>query len=257
MNLYKIIVPACFLVAINLFGTWENNTAFGAADKKPSAKKSAPQKKSVANSKKAVKAAPNNSAKAIDNSTKTTTTTNNSDTVTPINAISSPCASTDPMLPSGDAFTSLIIDATGFKLDRSMSPKILRSDGVQVWGSLAKLTDEQYDIIQERGMVSYAKTVEEACANSRAGLRPLIVRAIGTTGGKLCSDVVVADTDAERILVENSKSKFLEVFNIIFVQNEVSPKSDEPKSKESAANDQNSNSIDSNSIDGEKEENAK
>lgn len=252
MNLHKILVPACLLIAINLCGTWEDNTAFGAEDKKPSAEKSATQKQSVANSGKAAKAAPSSSAKTPDNSTKTTTTTNNSDKVAPLTAIPSPGVGTGAMLPSGDAFTSIVIDATGFKLDRSMSPKILRSDGVQVWGSLIKLTDEQYDIIQERGMVAYVKTVEEACANSRAGLRPLIVRAIGTSGGKLCSDVVVADTDAERILVENGKSKFLEAFNVIFVQNEVSTKDDEPKSEESAANDQTSDSIA-----GEKEGNAK
>lgn len=248
MNLHKILVPACLLIAINLCGALEDNTAFGAKDKKSSAKKSAPQKQSATNSE---KAASSNSAKAPDNSTKTTATTNNSDKVAPLTAIPSPVAGTGPMLPPGDAFTSLVIDATGFKLDRSMSPKILRSDGVQVWGSFTKLTDEQYDIIQERGTVAYAKTVEEACTNARAGLRPLIVRAIGTSGGKLCSDVVVADMDAERILVENGKSKFLEAFNVIFVQNEASPKDDEPKSEESA-NDQTSDSIA-----GEKEENAK
>lgn len=238
MSLHRILVPACLLIAFSICGAWEGNPAFGAENKK-----SAPSKQSAAKSEKAAKTTPSNSTKTAENSAKDAASTNSSNATLPA-ATPSPGAGAGPLLPPDGTFTSLVVDATGFKLDRSMSPKILRSDGACVWGSLAKLTDEQYAIIQERGMVAYVKTVEEACANPRAGLRPLIVRATGTAGGKLCSDVVVAAPDAERILVENGKSKFLEAFNVIFVQNEASPNNDKPKSEEStAANDQTPDSI--------------
>lgn len=239
ISLHRILVPACLLIAFSICGAWEGNPAFGAENKKPAAKKSAPAKQSAAKSEKAAKTTPSNSAKAAENSATKDATPTNLPNATPPAATPSPGPGAGPLLLPDGTFTSLVVDATGFKLDRSMSPKILRPDGACVWGSLAKLTDEQYAIIQERGMVAYVKTVEEACANPRAGLRPLIVRATGTAGGKLCSDVVVAAPDAERILVENGKSKFLEAFNVIFVQNEASPNNDKPKSEESAAaNDQ-------------------
>ncbi len=231
MILRKTLFTAFLLIALNVCGALGGTTVFGAENKKPAAKKSAHPKQSAA---KPDKAAPSNSTKAAENSsthtgTQTSPISNHSPAVNP-----SPDVGASQVLPSEDIFTSLIVDVTGFKLDRSMSPKILRSDGVCVWGSLIKLTEEQYAIIQERGMVAYVKTLEEARANSRAGLRPLIVRAIGTNGGKLCSDVIVSDSDAERILVEERKSKFLEVFNVIFVQNELPPKDEKPASDQTS-----------------------
>jgi len=119
-----------------------------------------------------------------------------------------------------DTYTSLVIDATGFKLDKVMGPKILRLDGSEVWGTLKNLKDEDYTMLEERGMVGYVTTIEDARANSRCGPRPLIVKATDTQGSRLRSDPAVSDEDAELILAENAKGKFLEKFNVIFIKNE-------------------------------------
>lgn len=116
-----------------------------------------------------------------------------------------------------DGYTSLVVDATGFKLGRSMCPKILRADGTEVWGTLKNLKDEDYDFLEEHGMVAYVTTLKEAYANDRCGTRPLVVKAI-RTDTRDYSSVIVSDEDARRILEENKKSVFLEKFKVIFIK---------------------------------------
>ncbi|MGQ9456097.1 MAG: hypothetical protein ACUVRS_01875 [Armatimonadota bacterium] len=119
-----------------------------------------------------------------------------------------------------DTYTSLIIDATGLKLFRSLCPKILRTDGSEVWGSLTNLKNEDYDLLQECGVVAYAKTLDEALANSRCGSKPLIIKALDVRGTPIRSNPVISDEDAMRILNANKKAGFLNKFNVIFIQNE-------------------------------------
>ncbi len=128
----------------------------------------------------------------------------------------------------GDACTSLIVDATGLKLDKCMSPKVVRQDGTVVWGVFAKLSEEQYSILQDRGMASYVTTVDEAKSNARAGTKPLVLKAVGSTGKGMKSDLIVSDADAQQLLAENDKGKFLEAFNVILVRNEKPPAAEEP-----------------------------
>lgn len=128
---------------------------------------------------------------------------------------------------SADACTSLVVDATGLKLDKCMSPKLVRQDGTIVWGTFTKLTDEQYSILEERGMAAYVATVEEARSNSRAGSRPLLLKAVASTGAGMKSDLVISDADAQQLLAENAKGKFLDDFNVILVRNENPPPADE------------------------------
>jgi len=121
---------------------------------------------------------------------------------------------------TNNGFTSLIVDATGFKMTKSMTAKLFRKDGSEVWGTLSKLTDEQYSILEDRGMVGFVATLDEAKANSRAGKNPLIIKAEGCIGSNQSADPVVSDADADQLLSENSKYKFLDNFNVIFVRNE-------------------------------------
>ena len=58
------------------------------------------------------------------------------------------------------AYTSVVIDATGLKVLRSMSPKILRPDGSEVWGTLKV----DPDILSDYGIAAYV-------AQPRGGLR--------------------------------------------------------------------------------------
>ncbi len=110
-------------------------------------------------------------------------------------------------------FTSLVVDTRGYDVRRSMSPKIRRLDGTEVWGTLSTIPDD----IMENGLVAYVKTMEDAMACDRAGTNPFKTVAVGRAGGKAMADTVVSDDDAKLILDENKNTKFMDKFNIIFV----------------------------------------
>lgn len=110
-------------------------------------------------------------------------------------------------------FTSLIVDCSGFDVRRAVSPKIRRADGSEVWGT----TSVDPDVLQERGTVGYARTVDDARRNPRAGSNPLILRAIGRAGGRYMCDAIISDADADRALQESISPRFLEKCDVLFV----------------------------------------
>ncbi len=111
-------------------------------------------------------------------------------------------------------YTSVIIDSIGYKIDRCMSPKIRREDGSEVWGSV----NAPSEIVLEKGIASYVTSLESAQANGRCGTNPLIIKVIGRAGGQFNSDPVISDEDAELLLAENAKSKFLDMLNVIIIK---------------------------------------
>ncbi|MCE5314738.1 MAG: hypothetical protein ABFD49_03170 [Armatimonadota bacterium] len=119
------------------------------------------------------------------------------------------CPSTE-----GKPYTSVIFDATGYKLDRCMSPKIRRGDGSEVWGTVKV----DHDFVLERGICSYATSMTDAKNNARAGENPMVVRAIGRAGGRFNSDPVISDADSAALLAENAKSGFLDKLNVIIIK---------------------------------------
>ncbi|MCE5324282.1 hypothetical protein LLG46_13345 [bacterium] len=112
----------------------------------------------------------------------------------------------------GKPYTSLIIDACGLNLKRCMSPKIKQTDGKEVWGTVKV----DIDFIEEHGLVAYAKSMEDAKKNDRCGSNPMIVKAL-RIDGRAYSDPVIADGDAKLLIEENSKGKFLDKFDVIFL----------------------------------------
>lgn len=114
----------------------------------------------------------------------------------------------------GKPYTSVIIDASGLNLERCMSPKIRRSDGSEVWGTVKVDTD----FIEDHGLVAYATSVDDAKKNPRCGLNPMIIKAVGVSGGKFGSDPVILNQDADLLAAEDAKGSFLEKFNVIFVK---------------------------------------
>lgn len=122
-------------------------------------------------------------------------------------------ASAGPSAPDRP-YTSLIIDTSGYELDRCMSPKIRRGDGSEVWGTVKA----DYDFVESTGIVAYVTSMADAKLNSRCGSNPMIVRAIGRAGGKFHSDAVVSDADAKLIITENLKGKFLDNYKVIFIK---------------------------------------
>ncbi|MCE5200000.1 MAG: hypothetical protein ABFD54_15375 [Armatimonadota bacterium] len=113
----------------------------------------------------------------------------------------------------GKPYTSLIVDATGLGLERSMSPKVRKDDGSEVWGTVKV----DYDFIEEHGLVAYASSLEDAMKNDRCGENPMVVKAVGVMG-KQTSDPLVAAQDANLIIDENKKSGFLDKLNVVFVK---------------------------------------
>ncbi|MCE5314736.1 MAG: hypothetical protein ABFD49_03160 [Armatimonadota bacterium] len=114
----------------------------------------------------------------------------------------------------GKPYTSVIIDTSGFDLQRSMSPKIRRADGTEVWGTVKV----DYDFLEDHGMVSYASSLENAMKSDRCGANPMTIKAVGIAEKKPASDPMIANEDATLLIEENSKGKFLDKFNVIFVK---------------------------------------
>ncbi len=122
-------------------------------------------------------------------------------------------ASAAPSQP-GKPYTSVIVDATGLELDRSVTPKLVRFDDKAIWGESQVITD----FAIEHGVVAYEHTLEEAKHNNRAGQNPLVIKAKASGGGLIVSDLVLSDADADLLLAEDKIGKFLDKFNVIFVQ---------------------------------------
>jgi len=110
-------------------------------------------------------------------------------------------------------YTSVIIDATGLRLARSMSPKILRPDGSEVWGTVS--VDPGF--LTEYGIAAYARNHGEALANRRAGGNPLVMRARQRGDSPARCDVVISDSDADRLLDADARSGFLGEFRVIVI----------------------------------------
>jgi len=117
----------------------------------------------------------------------------------------------------GKPYTGVIIDATGFKLQRAMSPKIRKGDGSVVWDGVAASPDT----VVEKGIVSYATSMDSALKNKRAGSNPLVIRCIGRAGGSFSCDPVLSDGDAQILTYENSKSKFLDDLNVVVIKDPI------------------------------------
>lgn len=117
--------------------------------------------------------------------------------------------------PSAGPYTSLIVDASGLGLKRAMSPKIRREDKSEVWGTV----EVDPDFVLETGIVSYTSSMAGATRDPRAGDNPLVIQAIGISGGKFLCDPVISDDDAQTVLDEEKITHFLEKFNVIFIAN--------------------------------------
>ncbi len=117
-------------------------------------------------------------------------------------------------VPSGSKgpFTSLVVDCGGLGVQPAITPKIRKPDGTEIWGTPAGSPD----VLQDRGVVAYARGVEEAKRSPRAGGNPLVVKAIGRAGGRFMCDAAVSEPDAERIVQQNQTSRFLDRFDVVF-----------------------------------------
>lgn len=118
-------------------------------------------------------------------------------------------------IPSG-AYTGLVIDARGKKVNRSLSPKIYDANGREIYG-ISIFTKENHSLEEyiALGVVEYIRS-EEEITSSRAGSKPLIVKVIDTSGN-FNEDFTVSVEDGNLILKENEISKFLEDMAVVIL----------------------------------------
>ena len=133
---------------------------------------------------------------------------------TPAPAVQTPIAPTTPpaeIVPTGQAvggYTGVIIDCTGLGLRTAMSPVIKAENGRPIYGY--KNLDS--DKVVQNGMASYARSDADA---TRAGTNPLRLRAVSIDGG---ANPVLSANDANRLLLENNASGFLDATNVVFLR---------------------------------------
>lgn len=114
--------------------------------------------------------------------------------------------------PAGKAvggFTGLIVDCRGLDLNPVMSPVIKNDQGAPIYGY--KNLDSKKVI--HGGMAGY---VSDMSAASRAGNNPLVVKAVAVDNHN--SNPVVTVADANRVLIENKASGFLDNCAVVFVR---------------------------------------
>ena len=132
----------------------------------------------------------------------------------PAPAVQTPIAPTTPpaeIVPTGQAvggYTGVIIDCTGLGLRPAMSPVIKAENGRPIYGY--KNLDS--DKVVQNGMASYARSDADA---TRAGTNPLRLRAVSIDGG---ANPVLSANDANRLLLENNASGFLDATNVVFLR---------------------------------------
>ena len=132
----------------------------------------------------------------------------------PAPAVQTPIAPTTPpaeIVPTGQAvggYTGVIIDCTGLGLRPAMSPVIKAENGRPIYGY--KNLDS--DKVVASGMASYARSDADA---TRAGTNPLRLRAVSIDGG---ANPVLSANDANRLLLENNASGFLDATNVVFLR---------------------------------------
>ena len=128
--------------------------------------------------------------------------------------VPAPVAPTTPpaeIAPTGTAvggYTGVIIDCTGLGLRPVMSPVVKAENGRPIYG----YKNLDADKIVSSGMASYAHSASDA---TRAGTNPLRLRAVAVDGG---ANPVLSAADANRLLLENSVSGFLDATNVVFIR---------------------------------------
>lgn len=109
-------------------------------------------------------------------------------------------------------YTGLIIDCRGMNINCVMSPVIKNSNGQVIYG----YQNLDYDKIIVNGMASYAGDISDSISCSRAGDKPLIIKA--TKLSDLNANPVVSAEDADKILAANQHDKFLDNCAVVFIK---------------------------------------
>lgn len=113
-----------------------------------------------------------------------------------------------PVVRKTEGYTGVIVDCRGLDLRRAMSPVIQAENGKIIYGD----KDLDFDKINEIGMAEYATDIHSA---TRAGSKPLIVRAVGLSNFN--SNPVLSSADAKKVLITNQYSGYLKNLSVVFL----------------------------------------
>lgn len=115
------------------------------------------------------------------------------------------------------SYTGLVIDTTGLPLVRAMSPVIYDETGRPIYGH----TNLIPDYVVSHGMVDYMCTPEDlrdlGLGQSRAGINPISVKAIGLRDHNV--NIIISQADADLILAANAQANFLPKATVCVKQN--------------------------------------
>ena len=115
----------------------------------------------------------------------------------------------DVQLPAVGTYTGLIVDCRGMQLHPAMSPVIRDAGGAPIYG-YRNLDSAK---VIANGMAAYASSEDMA---ARAGRHPLLVRAVRLDNHN--ANPVLSVEDANRVLVENRASGFLDHCAVVFLR---------------------------------------
>ena len=120
-------------------------------------------------------------------------------------------------------YTGLVIIAANMNLMPTYSPVIYDMDGNAIYG--IKNVDSDFAI--SKGMVEYANSPDkpfdlaETNYGGRVGNHPLVINAEAVRGGSNSVNpvnIVITKDDAERVIIANKSSQFLEHCAVVFVR---------------------------------------
>lgn len=117
-----------------------------------------------------------------------------------------------PFTKGGQVFSGLIVDARGLGVKPAMAPKIFDEDGREVYGSA--YVNREWAI--KEGMAGYSKDVTAARNNQRVTATPIVVKGLKTSG-QAKADIVISNTDAEKIRANAENMTFIEKCRVIIV----------------------------------------
>lgn len=118
-------------------------------------------------------------------------------------------------LAQGQAFTGLIVDASGLAAEPAMGPFIV-GGGTRVYISKEYSIDPE-KIVQE-GPLHYVSSLAAAKADvARVGANPLIIRARGADGDPVRSNILLDAGTAQKLIEINKQSKFFDELSVTLV----------------------------------------
>lgn len=123
----------------------------------------------------------------------------------------------EPAASIGSGYTGLVIDAKDTELVRTFCPAIYDTNGRVIYG--VQNVDKDYAI--SKGIVEYAEGNDRwnqvGIGQSRAGNNPLYVKIVGLRERVVNKcDVIISVEDADKLLLENQRSGFLNNYSVVF-----------------------------------------